>query len=156
MTGVANSKPMTVERFMRHVQELDNGCWRWTAAVKPNGYGITPASGRMWQAHRAAYDLFVGPIPDGLHIDHLCHGRDVSCAGGWGCEHRRCVNPDHLEAVSGRENLLRGRGFVAAQVARTHCPQGHAYDTENTGWNRGKRKCRACDRIRHALRKAAA
>ena len=79
-------------------------------------------------AHRAAYELFVGPIPSGYEIDHLCRVRD-------------CVNPDHLEAVTRRENLLRGDTFAATHAAKTECPRGHPYDTITA---QGARRCSIC------------
>lgn len=87
-------------------------------------------------AHRYAYEHFIGPIPEGLQVDHLCRVRN-------------CVNPDHLEAVTCRENVLRGDGVAAANARATHCPQGHAYDEANTyTWTNGGRHCRACARIK--------
>lgn len=150
-----NSSPMTVERFMRHVVLADSGCWTWIGAKKGNGYGIAASAGRVVSTHRISYELFRGPIPEGLHIDHVCHSRDAACLGGISCPHRMCVNPDHLEPVSAAENLRRGRGFVARQVRVTECPQGHPYDQANTAWLRNKRSCRACDRVRHAARRLA-
>ena len=87
--------------------------------------------------------MLVGPIPDGLYLDHLCRVRD-------------CVAPDHLEAVTNRENTVRGENFIARQVSTTHCPQGHLYDEANTYiCGRGKRECRTCKRARAAKRRIA-
>ena len=109
-------------------------CWLWTAEyLMPNGYGqlgVGGAAGGMQYAHRVAYELLVGPIPDGLEIDHLCFVR-------------HCVNPDHLEPVTHAENVRRQKARI------THCPQGHAYDAANTHiGKKGERKCRACGRER--------
>jgi hypothetical protein len=92
-------------------------------------------------AQRVAYELEVGPIPKGKALDHLCHNADLSCLGGAGCLHRRCVNPRHLEPVTMRENTMRGRGHGS----ETHCPSGHPYDDFNTYvYPRGGRGCRVC------------
>lgn len=104
-------------------------CWLWTAYTMPNGYGTW----RQTLAHRVAYELSIGPIPDGLQLDHLCRVRN-------------CVRPDHLEPVTCRENLLRGDTITARCVAATHCPHGHPYDEANTyrSPTNGSRSCRAC------------
>jgi len=111
-------------------------CWLWLAA-KSDGYGkiSTAAPRRTLRAHRVAYELLVGPVPDGLQLDHLCRNR-------------ACCNPAHMEPVTRRENLVRGEGFAAKCAAATHCPHGHPYDEENTYRCRKGRHCRACKRRR--------
>jgi HNH endonuclease len=125
-------------RFWSKVQRSESGCWEWTAA-KTVGYGRFADKGRTLLAHRVAYELLIGPIPEGLQIDHLC--RNPSC-----------VNPAHLEPVTSRENLLRGVGEPARNAAKTHCPQGHEYSPENTYAYRGMRMCVECRRIVRAGR----
>lgn len=111
-------------------------CWLWTAGCDPDGYGHFKLNGKTVRAHRLAYELAVGPIPDGLQIDHVKKR---------GCRHKNCVNPRHLEPVTCRENLARGDTLNAANVAKTHCPEGHKYTLENTYINpRGARVCRIC------------
>ena len=129
---------MFAEKFMKLVSpEPNSGCWLWMGYTSPAGYGVFAPNAeiRNKQAHRVAYELFRGPIPSGLVIDHLCRMR---------C----CVNPDHLEPVTQRVNSQRGTsGAVAAarMRAKTHCPYGHPYSTENTLIEYGdKRRCRTC------------
>jgi hypothetical protein len=132
------------ERFWAHVDK-GSDCWLWTASCAGGtGYGQIYADGRPQLAHRFAYELLVGPIPDGLVIDHLCRNR-------------ACVNPAHMEPVTQRENILRGTGASARAARKTHCPQGHAYDSENTAIKSdGTRRCKTCHRDRERVRKAAA
>lgn len=113
------------------------GCWLAAYALDRDGYVRARVHGRRGLLHRIFYTVLTGPIPDGLQIDHLCRTR---------C----CVNPQHLEPVTGRVNLLRGNTFQAANVAKTHCPQGHPYDATNTmlvGPKKSNRACRECYRI---------
>jgi hypothetical protein len=129
--GARVPKPL-VQRLEAHVNRTDDGCWIWTGSIRPNGYGqiAVDVDGRRLprQVHRVAYELFVGPIPDGLDLDHLCRNR-------------ACFNPAHLEPVTRRENARRGiKGILT-----THCPKGHPYDEANTYVRpNGHRGCRAC------------
>ncbi|MEV6102652.1 HNH endonuclease signature motif containing protein [Nocardia sp. NPDC051981] len=135
------------ERFMSRVDKTKSGCWLWTSTHSANGYGQFHFNGARYPAHVWAYERLVGPVPDGLQLDHLCHTSDSSCTGGVICLHRRCVNPSHLEPVTARENTLRGNSLQAANAAKTHCSKGHPFDAENTHYTaRGRRVCRACQR----------
>lgn len=118
-----------VERFMAKVERLADGCWVWTASRDHCGYGKFH-DGRMVMAHRWSYQHHVGPIPDGLVLDHLCRNR-------------ACVNPAHLEAVTQRTNLLRGETYTA-RVLRPYCDRGHIYDGIRSD---GYRFCRECARV---------
>ncbi len=134
-----------MERLMAKTMPVtESGCWIWMGNVSPTGYGqIQQTSQRkMLLVHRVAYELFRGPIAEGLQIDHLC---SVRC----------CINPNHLEAVTPLENTRRSIARNGGHWERkiTHCPHGHTYDTKNTYINRkGKRICRACNQIRMAKR----
>ena len=138
-----------MRRFMRQVVKQATGChlWMGTSGTR-DGYGtFIPASGHpKVAAHRWLYEVMVGPIPDGMQLDHFCHSEDAGCPGGPSCQHRRCVNPNHLEVVTPSENTLRQRHH---ERAVTHCPQGHPYEGDNLIVRAdGKRRCRACDRAR--------
>jgi HNH endonuclease len=121
------------KRFFLHVR-IEGTCCVWTGAKTPSGYGVFTLNGKYCRAHRASYTLFRGRIPTGLTIDHLCRNKP-------------CVKPSHLEAVSMKVNVLRGVNPAALNSRKTHCPQGHSYDDENTyRWKDGSRHCRACSR----------
>ncbi len=120
-------RPSREERFWEKVERPSPYCcWEWQAATVV-GYGRFEQSG----AHVLAYEWLVGPIPEGLQLDHLC--RNIIC-----------VNPLHLEPVTIRVNVLRGRGRSAANARKTHCPRGHPFDEENTYRYSGQRHCRKC------------
>lgn len=116
------------ERFWRKVR-ITPSCWLWLASKDSGGYGAFTYNGKQERAHRVSYLLAKGEFPgQGLCLDHLCRVRS-------------CVNPDHLEAVTFRENQRRG----LAGVLKTHCPSGHTFDEANTYVTRGgHRQCREC------------
>lgn len=130
------------DRFWRKV-DTRGDCWEWTASRTPAGYGKFAIGGNMLAtAHRWAYECLVGPIPDGLVLDHLCRNR-------------RCVNPDHLEPVTWQENLDRSPLPSARISTKRACKSGHEFSAENTYVTRsGMRQCRTCHRIRERARKA--
>ena len=115
-------------------------CWPWRAFRDRDGYGQFHGGGGTAFAHRTAYELAIGPIPDGLQIDHLCRNRE-------------CVNPLHLEAVANVVNVLRGESPQARNARKARCNQGHAFTPENTYMYRNKRCCRACNRAAVARHK---
>jgi hypothetical protein len=119
----------------RVVVDEATGCHNWIGPTTI-GYGKlwNPAAGQNRLTHRIAYELAVGPIPDGFQIDHLC-------------KNTRCCNPGHLEAVTPAENQRRSDSASAIVGRRTHCSQGHEYSPENTYSRKdGGRNCRACRR----------
>jgi len=124
------------ERFWEKVQ-VGPHCWLWLAGRDGNGYGkFSPEGRRLVGAHRFSYELLVGPIPDGLHIDHLCRVP-------------LCVNPAHMEPVTCQVNVLRGIAPTARNARKTHCDHGHEFTPENTRRGEsGRRICRECERRR--------
>jgi hypothetical protein len=119
-------------------------CWEFTGYIAPSGYGQL---GRNVGAHRIAWEVANGrPVPAGLVIDHTCHNADLSCKGDTECPHRRCVNPDHLEAVPSAVNIKRGHSPSTVNAAKTHCENGHEFTAENTYYrpDRFGRICRTC------------
>jgi hypothetical protein len=109
-------------------------CWVWTASTM-EGYGSFWIDGKSIGAHRMTYGWFVGEVPEGHEIDHLCRVR-------------HCVNPAHLEAVTHWTNVVRGVSPWGLNAVKTHCPQGHEYDEENAYIYDGERHCRICSRER--------
>jgi len=146
-----------VTRFISKV-DATGECWLWIGGCFKEGYGRFTLDGHLVLAHRIAYELWVGPIPNGLQLDHICHNNDATCAGGSACIHRRCVNPAHLDPVTSRENVLRSTVSTASRNARkTHCPYGHPLDgvQKNGGRTASNRAryCKTClrDRSREAV-----
>lgn len=126
----------TPEAMLQKIIPTESGCWEWDGRHFAGGYGgshIVINGKQEICAHRIIYMLLVGPIPEGLDLDHLCRNRG-------------CVNPDHLEPVTRRENI--SRGFWGA---RTHCVHGHEYTEANTYRVpvSGHRQCRICNRNRY-------
>lgn len=137
-------RPSLNARFMTNVEvDGSTGCWLWTAKLNRDGYGHFRLDGRRPGAHRVAYELFVGAIPEGLEIDHLCRVR-------------HCVNPAHLEPVTHGVNVARGIAVppvALAKARQTHCIHGHEFTAENTLVKpNGTRGCRACVKLRNDKR----
>ena len=133
---------LTSEQWMSHygdwfVPVPETGCWLWTRCVDGSGYGAVRAGGATRRAHRVSYEAIVGQIPPGLQMDHLCRVKS-------------CVNPDHLEPVTHRENSLRSNNAGGRNARMTHCLRGHLLADPNVYWCRGglRRLCKACDKIR--------
>jgi len=116
------------------------GCWLWTASLDGHGYGQfnKVLSNGKWgssKAYKFSYERAKGPVPDGLQIDHLCRERS-------------CVNPDHLEAVTQKENILRGTSPAAMNLRKNHCSKGHEWTEDNVALYKGRRgrMCKQCNR----------
>jgi hypothetical protein len=115
-------------------QDDESGCWLWQGSVSNYGYGLHFQDRRTMRAHRFSYEQMIGPIPEGLVLDHLCR-------------RQLCVNPFHLDPVPNGINVKRGESVSSVNRAKTHCSQGHEFDPENTYiTKRGERACRACHR----------
>jgi hypothetical protein len=120
------------ERLWSRVTKTET-CWLWMGNTSW-GYGGISVEGKHKKVHRVSYEILVGPIPEGLVLDHLCRVKS-------------CVNPEHLEPVTQRENVLRGEGRTADNASRTHCKYGHPYSGENLYVRPSRpteRECRAC------------
>ena len=110
---------------------VGDGCWEWEGNRYSQGYGRVTGAVR---AHTYSYELLVGPVPEGLELDHLCRVR-------------HCVRPDHLEAVTSAENIRRGNCVSAINARKTHCKRGHELGGDNLlawGLKKGERICRTC------------
>ena len=139
-----NTRPWEV-RFWEKVDKSGE-CWLWTGAIV-GGYGQFWDQGKHHYAYRFLWQQLNGPVPAGLQLDHLCRVR-------------ACVNPDHLEPVTPRENNMRGESFAAVNARKTHCPRGHEFAGDNLRlMPSGSRWCRTCSKAdateRYRRRKAA-
>lgn len=134
-------KPRPLTERMREKIRIcaETGCHEWTAGRSSQGYGVIHHTGRQHRAHRVAWEINRGPIPSGKHIDHLCRNRG-------------CVNPDHLEPVMPRENILRSPiAPPALNAAKLFCQAGHELVDDNLdshALKSGRRSCVICCRAR--------
>lgn len=127
--GVKKNGAELEERLGNYTED-ENGCWNWNGVVS-KGYGLIKVHSQSTRVHRLMYEVFVGSIPEGLVIDHLC-------------KNKQCVNPQHLEAVTSRENTLRGSSPIAEQARQDTCKEGHEFSIRADG----HRECKTCRKAR--------
>lgn len=131
----------TIDNVLLRVVPDPGGCWIWAGRRGRDGYGYIDAGNRAHTAHRYMYEQFVGEVDAALHLDHLCR---VRC----------CVNPEHLEPVTPRENMRRGDGWSGRHARQTHCKHGHPFAGDNLFVRSdGERVCRQCSRDRQGRRR---
>lgn len=145
--------PLQERLDLYSIPEPNSGCTLWLGSITPRGYGAFVVTiGELGNGvkkfkgpHVVAYELKNGPVPDGLVIDHKCRNTI-------------CINADHLEAVTQRENILRGEGLAAKNARKQVCSNGHALTVENVlpvrKGNHLGRECRECKRIAKRERRA--
>jgi hypothetical protein len=123
----------------------ESGCWIWAGHITKAGYGVytKKVNGKRSVAHRVVYEEIMGPIPEGMTLDHRCRTR-------------ACVNPAHLEPVSMRTNVIRGTGPTAKNLRKESCKNGHPFTPANTWMYEGRRYCRECRRQADRLRQRRA
>lgn len=127
-----------MDKFWPNVNKTES-CWLWTGAVNSKGYGIFYYGGKNWVTHRLAYEKLIGAVPEGLELDHRCRQRN-------------CCRPDHLEPVTHKENMSRGKW-----ASRTHCKNGHEFSGDNLIVTKNSgRKCRECTRVNEGKKNMAA
>ena len=132
------TRPFDLVAWLQHRVTIDHvGCWIWKHSTSKGGYVWTRMNGQRGAGHRLVYELLVGPIPDGLELDHLCRVHN-------------CLNPDHLEPVTKAENIRRGYSFSAMRARRTDCPNGHPFSGPNLINEPRGRRCRECTRVKDA------
>lgn len=139
------------ESLLQRMEPQPNGCIYFTGYLDDHGYGVVATDDGQRKAHRAAFEHFVGPIPEGMTLDHECHNGSGCIGGDTDCLHRRCVNVEHLKPKPTGENQAASHN---SNAAKTHCPQGHAYDEKNTYLWGGGRRCRLCAAAAQARRRA--
>lgn len=125
----------TLQRFIQKVElDIITGCWDWKSRINNHGYGVFGIKNKNYYSHRLSYEYFKEEIPKNTELDHLC-------------KNTKCCNPEHLEAVSHKENIFRSNAPTTINHFKTHCIRGHEFTPENTlkikGTGRNCKKCRS-------------
>lgn len=143
-TRETKSWDQVLERIYEKIEPVpESGCWIWLGATKgEEEYGRIYIGKQRFTLHKLMYELLVGPVPDGLVLDHLCR---VRC----------CINPYHLEPVTDAVNIYRGKAPGIIRMGSAHCVKGHPWDGKNTRVHGERRFCRSCERERSTRRRHA-
>ena len=124
--------PFDIKRVLSRITVNNQGCWEWKSPLHDGGYATMSVDDKSQYIHRLIYEYYHGQIQSDLQIDHLCRNR-------------KCVNPIHLELVTQKENIMRGKGVGVLNSLKTQCPKGHPYTKENLiMYKDGSKKCRIC------------
>jgi hypothetical protein len=130
-----NRERMPLATAIAMFADRPTDCWDWPGGYFHHGYGRVFHDGKQRLSHKVAYEVLVGPVPEGLELDH-------------GCRNRRCFNPRHLEPVTHRVNSLRSHNVGALNARKTHCKHGHEFTPQNTRMRKRRRGlervCRQC------------
>ena len=133
-----------IKKFYSRIKKTSDDCWEWQGGLYSNGYARCRFNGKEHLVHRWAYETFIAMIPDGLHCHHVCYNR-------------ACVNPQHLELRTNRDNIFDKDSASTAlyNMNKTHCKRGHEFNDHNTLVNKyGWRYCRTCHKERERSRRA--
>jgi len=128
--------PEDLKRFYSKIKfNEETWCWDWVGTTLQRGYGHFKLKRKIWRSHRLSYLIHKGDLIEGLTLNHLCRNR-------------KCCNPDHLEQITSKENILCGESFSAVNKRKTHCKRGHEFTEENTiNLSRNRRECRKCRKL---------
>lgn len=145
MTRAPRTPEELLTAILSNILVTPTGCWLWQGTRTPKGYGQIRRNGQMEYTHRVAYELFVGAVAEGFQVDHVCHNEDSECAGGSICQHRACINPDHLRTATSGENTVAGRRGDASR--QPLCPSGlHEWPLYRHRAPYGHTRCLLCAR----------
>ena len=132
-------KPV-IEYFLSKINVVESGCWEWSGCLDHHGYSHFNDKSSGYKGHRFIYSYFFGDIKSNLVLDHLC-------------KNTKCCNPNHLEQVTQRENILRGSSLFAMKAKQTHCKRGHEFNNTNTYYRKDRPNTRTCRVCSYNIRK---